>query len=205
MVARPGIDGGIMKTYDEIKTELGSIAAVVERFPEAVKARAFDVLVESFLAGDAKRPEHVSGHVAPLGERTHTNKSKPKTGKKFEAYKLDKDLDLRGNGKRPSFEKFYEEKRPKNAFEFNAVGVYYLKKMLELPTVSFDQLYTCYTEVKFEKPDHFRQSIIDTKNKKGWVDINEAGELDIPHRGVSFVEDKLPAKKEEKPVTEAVL
>ena len=61
-----------------------------------------------------------------------------------------------------------------------------------------DHAYTCYAEVSRKPPQHFRQSFIDTKNKKGWVEFDDAGNLDIPHRGVVYVEHDLPKAKKEK-------
>jgi hypothetical protein len=75
------------------------------------------------------------------------------------------------------------------------VAVYYLKKILELETATFNQVYTCYKEVKRPEPKAFKQSFFDTKNKGGWIEFDSDGNLEIPHRGVVFVEHDLPHVK----------
>lgn len=53
--------------------------------------------------------------------------------------------------------------------EFNAVAVYYLRKILKQENVTLDHVFTCYGEVTRRPPEAFRQSFTDTKtNKVGW-------------------------------------
>jgi hypothetical protein len=101
-------------------------------------------------------------------------------------------LNLRGDKSIPAFTTFVEEKKPDTTQEFNAVVVYYLQKMLGLPSITLNQAYTCFTEAKRRPPDAFRQSFTDTKNRKGWVEFDAEGNLRIPHRGAVFVEHDLP-------------
>lgn len=115
-----------------------------------------------------------------------------------ESYSIDRDLSLIGDKSIPSFKEFQKEKKPKSTNDFNAVAVYYLKKIAGLQQVTLNHVYTCYAEVSRKPLQHFRQSFIDTKNKKGWVEFDDAGNLDIPHRGVIYVEHDLPKAKKEK-------
>jgi hypothetical protein len=101
-------------------------------------------------------------------------------------------LNLRGDGSIPSFKEFFEEKNPSGAKQINAVSVYYLRKMIGKSEVTLDHVYTCYSEVKKKPPTAFRQSFIDAKNKEGWIEFDESGNLDIPHRGTVYVEQDLP-------------
>ncbi|MEI8014571.1 MAG: hypothetical protein WCH20_06990 [Nitrospira sp.] len=73
-----------------------------------------------------------------------------------------------------------------------------MKKLQELPIVTLNHAYTCYAEVGKKPPGHFNQSFIDAKNKFGFVDFDSSGNLEIPHRGVVFVDHDLPNKEEDK-------
>jgi len=192
-----------MKEYAEIKVELLEIAKVLERYPDALKPAVYELLMKHYLGGvvdpetkvetpavrkrrDQDRKEVPTSGKAPLRGR------KPATG---ESYQIDRELNLRGDKSIPAFKAFVEEKQPKGAQEFNAVSIYYLRKLVGLSPVTFNHIYTCYSEVHSKPPTAFRQSFTDAKNKKGLIDIAEDGTLDIPHRGSVFVEHDLPHKK----------
>lgn len=208
-----------MPSYDELKSELESISKVVDRFPEAVKPQVFDLLVRTFL-GQApqlssstppaspsspptpptakKRSKRRSSVEKGDGDGVPTEKAAPKRGVSKESYKLDRELNLRGDKSIPSFKSFVDEKQPGSAKEFNAVAVYYLQKIAGLSQVTLNHAYTCYSEVGRRPPEAFRQSFIDTKNKEGWVEFDGEGNLRIPHRGSVFVEHDLPRPNKKK-------
>ena len=208
-----------MPSYDELKSELESISKVVDRFPEAVKPQVFDLLVRTFLGQEP----HLSSSTPPTspppapaalpankrtkrrrsaekvgGDGAPTEKVAPKRGTSKESYKLDRELNLRGDKSIPSFKSFVDEKQPGSAKEFNAVAVYYLQKIAGLSQVTLNHAYTCYSEVGRRPPEAFRQSFIDTKNKEGWVEFDGEGNLRIPHRGSVFVEHDLPRPSKKK-------
>lgn len=194
-----------MPTYEELKVELVEISKIVEKFPEAVKPKVYDLLVSQFV-GDklpdektvneegnksAESPKKTAKQ-ASVKKKTNSSDPKPKRTSSKESYTLDRQLDLRGDGSIPSFKEFFDEKNPSGAKQINAVSVYYLRKILGLSEVTLDHIYTCYSEVKKKPPTAFRQSFIDTKNKEGWIEFDEQGYLDIPHRGSVYVEHDLP-------------
>lgn len=199
-----------MPSYEELKTELLEISKIVEKLPEQVRVQAYELLVSEFLghpASDAKgeksKPPRRRAKRKPAekSDEAETAKQASKkrsgTGSK-ESYSIDRNLNLRGDKSIPSFRAFYEEKAPANAKEFNAVAVYYLEKIAGISKVSLDMAYTCYAEVSRKPPNAFRQSFIDTKNKAGWVEFDDAGNLKIPHRGSVFVEHDLPKPEAKK-------
>jgi hypothetical protein len=220
--ARTTSPGEAMPSYEELKSELEVIAKTVEKFPEAVKPRVFELLVQTFLGqspaatpvaslpptappapsggghtrrAPAKRKK--SNAQAAGGEQsnesaTEQKKTSRRANSGKESYQIDRQLNLRGDKSIPAFTTFVEEKKPDTTQEFNAVVVYYLQKMLGLPSVTLNQAYTCFTEAKRRPPDAFRQSFTDTKNRKGWVEFDAEGNLRAPHRGVVFVEHDLP-------------
>lgn len=210
----------IMPTYDELKAELEAISKIVERFPEAVKPRVFELLVQTFLGQSLNIATHhtsITQAAPPTPQARLKSKAReknkvmkpeeggseetkktPKRGSAKESYSIDRELNLRGDKSIPGFKTFVEEKKPKSAKEFNAVVVYYLQKIAGLPQVSLNHAYTCYAEVQRRPPEAFRQSFIDTKNREGWVEFDAEGNLRIPHRGSVFVEHDLPRPEKAK-------
>lgn len=188
-----------MRTYDELKSELLEIAKVVERFPEQVKAQVYDLLVGEYCGNRSPQPV---GKTARTEDPAAPKESQPKPDRTArvpgsrkpprESYSIDRNLNLRGGNGTPSFKDFYAQKKPKSAMEFNVVAVYYLQHLLQLEKVDLDHAYTCYVEVGKKPPQFFKQSFVDTKNQKGWIDIDANGCLGIPHRGRICVEHDLP-------------
>lgn len=208
-----------MPSYNELKSELESMSKVVDQFPETVKAQVFDLLVRTFLGQDShfssgtqimssplvpealpvkKRTKRRSSAEKVGGDGTSTEKAVPKRGASKESYKLDRELNLRGDKSIPSFKSFVDEKQPGSAKEFNAVAVYYLQKLAGLSQVTLNHAYTCYSEAGRRPPQAFRQSFTDTKNKEGWVEFDGEGNLRVPHRGSVFVEHDLPRPNKKK-------
>lgn len=195
-----------MPSYEELKAELVEISSILERFPQEVRPQVYELLVSEFLGrstgsgASPKKPKESKSKQAPKPKQetacgTTPSRRKPRVSR--ESYSIDRDLALTGDESTPSFKQFVDEKRPRSSAEFNAVAVYYLKKLLGIGQATLDHAYTCYAEVNRKPPENFRQSFIDTKNKKGWVEFDDSGNLDIPHRGVVFVEHDLPHSKGE--------
>ena len=198
-----------MKSYEDLKSELIEIAAIVERYPDDVKKHVYELLLSKFL-GESVTSDQVkeqgASKQAPAKSRSKKEASaKPQAASKApkkkagtESYKIDRHLDLRGGADSPSFTEFHVEKSPKSLAEFNTVAFYYLIKMKGQSEATLDQVYTCYSEVKKKPAKHFKQSFTDTQNKQGYIEFTDGGALVIPHRGVVFVEHDLPAANKEK-------
>lgn len=206
-----------MPTYDELKSELTNIATLLESFPEQLRPQVFELLINEYMGVDVSAPSDppadqprtaVKSQRSAKATRRKQTPAKPaadpaapnekpikktSNGKK-ESYQIDRELNLRGDKSIPSFKDFISEKAPASANEFNAAAVYYLQKLVGLQQVTLDQVYTCYKEASRRPPEAFRQSFIDTKNKKGWVEFDDAGNLRVPHRGAVFVEHDLPGQ-----------
>lgn len=212
-IFRITLQGKIMATYEELKSELEIISKVVDRFPEIIKPRVFELLVEAF-TGHVKvadtlntppqnrpstktRKKAKSTAVAPKENGNPLEKTTPKRAIST-SYQLDREINLRGDKSIPSFKAFVEEKKPNSAKEFNTIAAYYLQKLLGSTKVTLDQCYTCYKEVSRRPPEAFRQSFTDTKNKEGWVEFDSEGNVRVTHRGTIFVEHDLPSVAESK-------
>ena len=182
-----------MPTYEELKAELLEISKIIEKFPEQVKKQVYALLVQEFLGIPIPKSTSPAENdaISKIAEAPPEQKKGRKPSSK-ESYVIDRNLNLRGDKSIPSFKEFCHQKNPGSAKEFNAVSIYYLKKLMNLDEVTLNHAYTCYAEVSRKPPQAFRQSFIDTKNKEGWVEFNADGNLEIPHRGVVFVEYDLP-------------
>jgi hypothetical protein len=201
--------------YETLKKELAEIAQIVQQYPEQMQAEVFAMLTERLIGETRSRPAPApisritpldtkaitksdKEEVPPANEGVRSRRSPAKRTSSKESYKIDRNLNLRGDKSIPSFRAFVSEKKPASAKEFNAVAVYYLKKLAGIELVTIDHVFTCYDEVKKRPPEHFKQSLIDTKNKDGWVEFDDNNNLNIPHRGVVFVEHDLPRQPSDK-------
>jgi hypothetical protein len=185
-----------MVSYDELKNELLNISKILHEFPDQIKTNVYNLLISQYIgtAAEPVSPE-ISQNITVVEKQKTADVTKAKknqSGK--ESYSIDKNLNLRGDGTQPSFKDFHSTKKPSNYTEFNAIAIYYLQKILGLSTITLDHVYTCYLEVNEKPAKAFKQSFTDTKNKKGWIDIKADGTLEIPHRGVVFVDHDLPTK-----------
>ncbi|HEX8179680.1 MAG TPA: hypothetical protein VF525_09090 [Pyrinomonadaceae bacterium] len=184
---------------EQIKEVLRRAAELSTSVPDTLREVAFSHLLDVFLNTSAI-PDKDGGKSTAKESKSETDQHstarqarRGKAGSKSkESYSIDRNLNLRGGDTVPSFTAFVEEKKPKSHQHFNTVAVYYLQELLGLDKVNLNQVYTCYREAGRRPPEHFRQSFIDTKNKLGYLDINEESELSIPHRGRMFVEHDLP-------------
>lgn len=211
-----------MDKHEELKIELASIAKIVNSFPDEVKSKVFDLLVSSYLG---KNPDMALPSESPVAEEkpkastarkgsrkktqgrkpgqdlgsepTQPKKASKKSGSK-DSWEIDRNLDLRASSTAPSFKDFLADKQPKNESEFWAVATYYLQKLRGLSPVTLSHIYTCYAEVKRKPPTAFRQILINTKNRHGWIEPDDQGNVNIPHRGVVYVEHDLPANEKPK-------
>jgi hypothetical protein len=211
-----------MDKHEELKVELASIAKIVNSFPDEVKSKVFDLLVSSYLGkhpemaispenpvadekqranlgrkSSRKKPKSKKPEQEPGSESAQLKKASKKSGSK-ESWEIDRNLDLRASSTAPSFKEFVADKQPKNESEFWAVSTYYLQKLRGISPVTLSHIYTCYAEIKRKPPTAFRQILINTKNRHGWIEPDDQGNVNIPHRGVVYVEHDLPANEKPK-------
>lgn len=127
---------------------------------------------------------------------TSTTKAKQSSAKSMPS--IVKSLDLSSRNGNKSLRDFHAEKSPSNAMENNALFVYHLKNNLELDQIGIDHIYTCYKEVSVKPPTALRQSLIDTANRKGWVDTSSLDNITLSLRGENFIDHDLPRKTTKK-------
>lgn len=122
--------------------------------------------------------------------QVNTIRHSKKNPRKKESFSIVKDLNLRPESGQ-NLISFYEEKAPSSALEKTTVFVYFLKKILNLPTITPDYIYTCYKEVGAPIPGNLRQNIADTASRKGTIDTSDMSNIQITTVGENYVEFNL--------------
>lgn len=193
-----------MASYEEIKTELESIAELVGKFSESLQPRVFEILVNGYLGDHADAYDQAAGKKVAAkktaSKKAPAKKTHKKTPKKAQgSLTLLKDLDLTGSESGPSFKDFVTEKSPTSNIQFNAVAVYYLDKIVDEEGIGLSHIYTCYKHVSRKTPKNyaaFRTSLNDTASDDwGYIDFGDPDNITCPLTGESFVEHDLPASK----------
>lgn len=75
-----------------------------------------------------------------------------------------------------------------NAQEHNTVFVYYLERILGLSGITPDHIFTCYKHLGIKPPSNLRQSLFDTRSRKGWIDTTSINDIKITAEGINKVE-----------------
>lgn len=117
--------------------------------------------------------------------------------KKRPSPSLVKDLDLRPNGKE-ALGDFFSRYEPKSNFEKNLIFIYWLREIADVPVINVNHVYTCYREIPVSAPKAFYQSLIDTSNKKGWIDTADIADIKVTVGGVNYFNHNLSEAAEAK-------
>ena len=129
----------------------------------------------------------------PTPKPKNTSNKKPgKQKTKSTGYNIITDLNLnpRGNS---SLRDFYNQFEARNNFDNNILCLYYLKEILKIDNVTVDHVFTCYRDLNLKIPN-LRQSLWDTKNRKGWIDTSDTNDLRITVHGDNYVRHDIPRK-----------
>lgn len=197
-------NGGFgMPDYAEVKGEMLSILEVVKQYPSELQDRVFEILVRQYLGTGDTTAAHKEDPPAPAPapasgpEPQEKARDRKRTPTK-ESFSIVKDLNLRGEeGKVVSFREFFEQKRPLNHPEYVTVAIYYLTRIVSVPAVTADHIWTCYKETpSFRPPKALRQAIREASRKRyGYVDARNMNDIRLPASGEILVEQDLPRSK----------
>ncbi len=122
-------------------------------------------------------------------KRSNNVSAKPKTPK-ISAQRFD----IHGNESVPSLEEFLAEKNPgkSNAEKIVVIG-YYIAEMLGQKNFQEGQIEYAYKMLKYKRPTHLHQIMINAKNEKDWFEqTEETGIWQLTRSGDIFVSDELP-------------
>lgn len=91
-----------------------------------------------------------------------------------------------------SLKEYFGQFISKSFFERNLVFIYYLERVLKMENIGINHVYTCYKNVSEKVPGNLYQSLVDTKNAKGWIDTKDITNIKITIAGENFVEHDFP-------------
>ena len=96
------------------------------------------------------------------------------------------DLNLRPKGK-VSLKEFTSKYSSKTSDEIFLLIVYYLKEELKI-TVTQNHIFTCLKELGKKIPQHFRQTLTNSKNSKNWIIVDDWSDIKYSTSGMNYVE-----------------
>lgn len=137
---------------------------------------------------------------APAGLRESAAKAavpRVKSPKKAKSIiSMDKTLDLSPKGRQSALD-FAEEKAPTSAMEKCVVAVYYLRDIIELPTISVQAVFTFFKTVQWVPPADIK-NMLQQAGSKGWLDTANSEDIKLTTLGDRLVEHDLSAKAKKK-------
>lgn len=139
--------------------------------------------------------KHQQGAVTPEKKKVSANQSKTKKKNGNQTPSLLKNLDLSGGGKCERLKDFFNMYESKSNFERNLIFVYYLQQKLGLTDITVDHVFSCYRDVPgIKAPEALRQSLLDTSNRRGWVNTSNTDDIKVTIAGVNHLEHDFPRK-----------
>ncbi|HCZ20877.1 MAG TPA: hypothetical protein DHU85_05065 [Porphyromonadaceae bacterium] len=90
-----------------------------------------------------------------------------------------------------SLKSFIGQFNVSNGFQYNLLFVYYLQKVISITNINANHIYTCYKDVGVKIPNNLYQNLVDTKNKKGWIDTSDMNNITVTISGENCVEQDL--------------
>jgi hypothetical protein len=117
-------------------------------------------------------------------------KQKAKSGSKPIVLNIISSISLNSNEK-GNLKTFFNDHSTKSFFERNLLFIYFLEKIIKIEDIGLSHLYTCYKYLGEKLPKNLYQSVIDTKNSKGWIDTKDTNNLKVTVHGENIVEHEL--------------
>jgi hypothetical protein len=127
-------------------------------------------------------------------ETKNTTNGKSKNKPNTTTYKIVPDLNLKPSNKKSLIDFYAEYSVKKSAAEHNLFFIYYLERILEEKDITINHVYTCYKAVKKQFPNNLYQSLVDTKNRNGWIDTSNTNNLKIITAGENYLEHDMVKK-----------
>lgn len=191
--------------FDRLLNSLPSIAEAVNSFQsEEVQKKVFDALVGSLGVQSSPRDTADDAPATAPGDARVTqqqespppvnNKPRRKSRAKAPAIIESRDINFRPDGK-VSFFDFCEEKKPSGHQEQQLVAIYYLRKVLDVPTVTAGQVLAAYSARSWKKPVDVSNSLSSTSSKSRWINTENMENLTFSTLGENHVEHDMPKQR----------
>jgi hypothetical protein len=195
--------------YDRLLGEMPRIAEVANQFTSEENQRAaFEALVRAIgmPAPPLSTAEPNLSVVPPLPEDTAITPgfSQDNAGQRPPAVRprrtrrsapanvsAERDIDFRPEGKQ-SFKDFVIEKKPKSNDERNVVAVYYLERILEVPSITVGHVLAAYKEREWREPSDPANSLQVTASAKNWLNTANMAAVRTTPGGRNVVEHDMP-------------
>lgn len=105
-----------------------------------------------------------------------------------------KSLDL-VNGPGGRLRDFYNQYEVKTNFERNLIFLYFLQQKMGRTGITQDEVFTCYRDIPgIKAPVALRQGLLDTDQKRNWIDVADPNDLKVTVHGVNHLENDLQKK-----------
>lgn len=179
----------LMKDLDD-DSKLRVFKYLLDRYNLVPTNSAFESKVPENTTVILDEPEVVTNTQEAKTKTKKTRTSKPKiSNTSSKTYNLIPSLNLVSNGNE-SLKDFYNKYSAKNNFDKNIIILYYLRRILGAENIGINHIYTCYKHLS-QKIPNINQSLLDTKNRKGWVDISDKEDLKVTVAGENYIEHEI--------------
>ena len=111
-----------------------------------------------------------------------------KKSQSSKGYSFITELNLSPSGK-DSLKNFMSKYKVSSGAEYNLVFVYYLQKIIGEKNIGANHIYTCYMNLGSKFPSNIRQSLADTKSRKGWINTSNMNDIRVSTIGENAIID----------------
>lgn len=160
---------------------------IVSNYNEQVPINNHSKAIETITPEVIKQEEKTESKVVKIANVT--KKTKPSTNQN---YSLIASLNLVSKGSM-SLKDYFNQFVTKNNFENNIVILNYLKNEMKEDNVGVNHVYTCYKNLGIKVPS-IKQSLFDTRHRKGWIDTSNIEDLKITVAGENFMDHEIAKK-----------
>lgn len=177
------------------------VLEIVKNFPENLQIKVFDYLLNENYTIKEKADTNLceskleNQHIQVNSIKKSKKKTTSQVGTSSYIPQLIKDLNLRPRNEK-SLHDFFDEKKPDGMIQSTTVMAYYLEHILHLKDITPDHIFTCYRELNIKLPTAIVQNIRDcSRSRYGYLYFNN-GKIATSVKGINFVEQDLPNKKD---------
>lgn len=121
---------------------------------------------------------------------TKSNSINKKPQSNTTSYSIIGALNLAPSGK-DSLKEFIAKHNASSGSDYNVLFTYYLEKILKEKNINPNHIYSCYKDLGIKYPSNLRQSLVDTKSRKGWIDTSNTNDIKLTAVGENAVEHDL--------------